>query len=198
MGCGGSKKSSDVMVPGDLENSHPEELNMTEVKARVNELYQTKNENNEILLEKVGLDAMLNLCRDELSDLATQQQKSRDNYEFLLRYAMERDADDVYRALQSSQIDKRVIIDILTARTKWQLDQISDIFQKKHNVPLISEIQKRLTKSLTGSQSDLGKLLLYVCMEQPERDSYLLQHQIKDMGIIIEVSSFFSDSSLLP
>lgn len=187
MGCSSSKKNQDVAIPGEIEAPvQPEELNMNEVKKYLNDLYNTKELYNQSLLESYGLDSLLEKCREQLIELATTQQKSKDNYEFLLNYAMERDSDDVYRALQASNVDKRVLIDILTARPKWQLDRISELYEKKHKTPLIAEIQKQL-KKFTGSQSDLGKLLLNVCMEQPQRDSYLLNTHLKELDIVIEI-----------
>ena len=189
MGCTGSKKpQNDVLSPSDIEVPlPPEELNMNEVKKYLNDLSTTKDLYNQSLLESYGLDSLLEKCREQLIELATTQQKSKDNYEYLLNYVMQRDSDDIYRALQSSNIDKRVLIEILTARPKWQLDRIAELYEKNHHTSLIGEIQKQL-KKFSGSQSELGKLLLNVCMEQPQRDSYLLNTHLKELDIIIEVS----------
>mmetsp|Transcript_3601 Transcript_3601/g.5585 ORF Transcript_3601/g.5585 Transcript_3601/m.5585 type:complete len:539 (-) Transcript_3601:148-1764(-) len=194
MGCGGSKDAAgDVSVPGELATNESEvEINLPDIKGRLKELTSVKLAHNLLLFEKYGIESVLAQCRDELSSLTMTQQKAKDGYEFLLQYAMERDADDVFRALQASQIDKRVLIDILTSRTKWQLEMIGNIYEKKHNVSLIREIQRNLRTSLgrlTGSQSGLGRLLLFVCTDQPERDGQLLTNHIKDMDIIIEIVS---------
>jgi hypothetical protein len=185
MGCSGSKTPSSDVVSRPTEIP-TEELNMNEVKNKLNDLYLAKESYNQVLFESHGLDSLLGKCREQLIELATTQQKSKDNYEFLLNYAIERDADDIHRALQLSQIDKRILIEILTARPKWQLNKICEVYEKKHKEQLINEIQKQL-KKFTGSQSDLGKLLLNVCMEQPQRDSNLLSLHIKELDIVVEV-----------
>jgi hypothetical protein len=188
MGCAGSK--SDVqepdLAPGDIEVDIASDSSISQLKAKIKELEKLKMHHNELLFEQAGVTKMLDDTRDELLSATTVEAKAKEDYNFLLRYAMERDADDVYRAMQNT-LDKQVLIDILTARTKWQLELISNLFEQKHGVQLKKEMQRNLT-TLTGNQTGLGRLLLWVSTDQPERDAQVLSTHIKDMDVIIEVS----------
>jgi hypothetical protein len=48
----------------------------------------------------------------------------------------------------------------------------------------------------TGTSTDLGKLLLYIAMEQPERDAQLLTQHVNNFDIIVEVR-ILNDSVLI-
>jgi hypothetical protein len=195
MGCSGSKQEENALLPSAVP-SEVVELNMNEVKAKLNDLYLVKESYHALLLEQYGLNSLLEKCREQLTELANTQLKSKENYEFLLNYVIERDCDDLYRALQSSSsVDKRILIDILTARPKWQLDRIGAVYEKKYQIQLINEIQKHL-KKFSGAQSDLGKLLLNICMEQPQRDSHLLYTHMKEFDVIVEVSHLLTSLCL--
>jgi hypothetical protein len=195
MGCSGSKQEENALLPSAVP-SEVVELNMNEVKAKLNDLYLVKESYHALLLEQYGLNSLLEKCREQLTELANTQLKSKENYEFLLNYVIERDCDDLYRALQSSSsVDKRILIDILTARPKWQLDRIGAVYEKKYQIQLINEIQKHL-KKFSGAQSDLGKLLLNICMEQPQRDSHLLYTHMKEFDVIVEVSQLLASLCL--
>jgi hypothetical protein len=197
MGCTSSKQQENALIPSSSTPSEVIELNMNEVKAKLNDLYLIKESYHTLLLEQYGLDSLLEKCREQLIELANTQLKSKENYEFLLNYVIERDCDDLYRALQaaSGSVDKRILIEILTARPKWQLDRISAVYEKKYSIQLISEITRHL-KKFSGAQSDLGKLLLNICMEQPQRDSHLLYTHIKESDVIVEVRNTLSLPSL--
>ena len=194
MGCQGSKNDiQDSQVPAELDTDGVCEASSTAMKAKAKELAALKAAYNEVSFEKYGLEKMVQDVREELMSVTGVYTKAKEDYDFLLRYALERDADDVYRALQGNNIDKSVLIDILTARTKWQLELICTYYQEKHGESLIQEIQKKLKTSLgvlTGSQSGLGRLLLWVCTDQPERDAQLLDTYHKDTEVIIEVGKW--------
>jgi hypothetical protein len=190
MGCGGSKKDviSNVDVVPPQGNEEP--ISNNEIKAQINKVMGLKDINKLVIYEKYGLDRSIELAREKLIGLTVSHQKVKDNYEFLLNYAMERDADDVHRALHGTHTDKRVLIDILTARTKWQLELIGVVYERKHNIPLLEDVKNTLRTSLgrlTGTQTGLGQLMLYITTDQPERDGRLLQQCIKDHELLIEV-----------
>ena len=163
-----------------------------EVKKRVQAIMTLKNYRRRAIYEKCGVEHALAIARQKLTEFSEEQNKSKENYDFMLNYAMERDADDLFRALSSnSKEDKRVLIDVLTARTKWQLNLISEAYERKHNSPLLKKIKENLRTSMgifTGNNTDLGRLLLLVAMDQPERDAQLLTTYINDFDKIIEVS----------
>lgn len=202
MGCGGSKakKKSDVAeVP-------EEEIEIaykggSEVKKRVHTIMALKTRLQRAVFEKCGVEAHIESSRDKLSKLSEGLVKAKEQYQFLLNYAMERDADELFRALtSSSSADKRVLIDVLTARTRWQLGLITEAYERKHHVPLLKIIKDNLRTSIgvfTGSNSDLGRLLLLVAMDQPERDAQLLQQHTTDFDKIIEVNAWFDHDCLL-
>lgn len=194
MGCGGSKakKKSDV-AQVDEEEIEIAYKGGSEVKKRVHTIMALKTRLQRAVFEKCGVEAHIEESREKLTKLSEGLVKAKESYQFLLNYAMERDADELFRALtSSSSADKRVLIDVLTARTRWQLGLITEAYERKHHVPLLKIIKDNLRTSIgvfTGSNSDLGRLLLLVAMDQPERDSQLLQQHTSDFDKIIEVSN---------
>lgn len=190
MGCKGSK--NDVLSNVDVIPSEaPEQpINMTEIKGKIAKLMGLKDIHKLVTYEKYGLERSIETAREKIVELSAQQMKMKENYDFLLKYSLQRDADDVYRALDGSHTDKRVLIEILTARTKWQLELICQYYEFKYNVPLLEEIRKNLKTALgrlTGSQTGLGQLMLYITTDQPERDARLLKLSLKDHELLIEV-----------
>lgn len=193
MGCGGSKAKK----KSDVANLEPEEeieiayKGGSEVKKRVHTIMALKTRLQRAVFEKCGVEAHIEQSRERLTKLSEGLVKAKESYQTLLNYSMERDADELYRALTtSSTTDKRVLIDVLTARTRWQLQLITEAYERKHHVPLLKIIKDSLRTSIgifTGSSSDLGRLLLLVAMDQPERDAQLLYQHTSDFDKIIEV-----------
>jgi hypothetical protein len=206
MGCGGSKGSrpkSDVVDPsspgrggggGGHYDSDDVEIAYkggSEVKKRVHTIMALKARLAKSTHERCGLEYHLEQMRGQLSRSSETVQRAKDEYLSLLNDAMERDADELFRALTtSSRADKMIMIDVLTARTRWQLNLITEAYEKKHHVPLLKIIKENLRTSmglLTGSNSDLGRLLLLIAMDQPERDAQLLTQHLGNFDIITEV-----------
>lgn len=192
MGCGGSKaaKKSDIVDPDEVEIAYK---GGSEVKKRVHTIMALKARLQKATYEKCGNEFHTTQMREQLSRSSEVVQAAKTEYQNLLNYAMERDADELYRALTSnSKADKIVLIDVLTARTKWQMSLITEAYERKHHVPLLKIIKENLRTSIgifTGNNSDLGRLLLLVAMDQPERDAQLLTQHINNFDIITEVST---------
>lgn len=195
MGCGGSKakQKSDI---AELDNGEEVAIDYkggSEMKKRIHIIMALKTRLQRATYEKLGIEDYINESRNRLSNLSEQVQRTKLEYKRLLDQTMERDADDLYNALTSNtKDDKRVLIDVLTARTKWQLALITEAYERKYSVPLLKMIKENLRTSIgifTGSNSELGRLLLLVATEQPERDAQLLTQNINDFDKIAEVSS---------
>lgn len=204
MGCGGSKAKLKKPDIAELENGEQVEIAYkggSELKKRVHIIMALKARLQQATFEKVGIEDYIEEAREKLSTSSEAVQRTKMNYKNLLTLTMERDADDLYNALTSnSREDKRVLIDVLTARTKWQLALITEAYERKYSVPLLKMIKENLKTSIgifTGSNSELGRLLLLVATEQPERDAVLLTQNINDFDIIAEVKviGFVSSSS---
>ena len=188
MGCGGSKakKKSDVV---DLDENIEVDYKKgsSEVKKMVHTIMALKTRLQVATFEKCGIEYTLSVMREKLSNSSGTVQKAKDEYLRLLNVAMERDADELFRALTSnSKADKIVLIDVLTARTKWQMNLITEAYERKHHVPLLKIIKENLRTSL-GSITGAGRLLLHLTMDQPERHAQLLQQHLSNFDIITEV-----------
>ena len=193
MGCGGSKakQKSDI---AELDNGEAVEISYkggSEIKKRVHIVMALKERLQRATFEKCGIEDYIEEARNKLSTASEAVQRTKLEYRRLLNLTMERDADDLYNALTSNtKDDKRVLIDVLTARTKWQLALITEAYERKYSVPLLKMIKENLRTSIgifTGSNSELGRLLLLVATEQPERDATLLTTNINDFEKIAEV-----------
>lgn len=62
---------------------------------------------------------------------------------------------------------------ILATRTKFQIAQIADIYEKKYKAPLLQQVVSDMTtlmgKLITGKETGLCKLLTYRILPQAER-----------------------------
>jgi len=197
MGCGGSKakKKSDVL---DLDENIEVDYKKgsSEVKKMVHTIMALKARLQVATFEKCGVEYTLSAMREQLSKSSGTVQKAKDDYLRLLNVAMERDADELFRALTSnSKADKIVLIDVLTARTKWQMNLITEAYERKHHVPLLKIIKENLRTSL-GSITGAGRLLLHLTMDQPERDAQLLQQHLSNFDIITEIVTTRSNREL--
>eukprot|EP01032_Pedospumella_encystans_P021457 gene21457-24340_t len=203
MGCGGSKakKKSDIaeMEVGE-EPLVIDYKGGSEVKKRIHIIMALKTRLQKATFEKLGIEDYIEESRNRLTSLSEQLHKSKLEYKRLLDFTMEQDADNLYNALTSNtRDDKRVLIDVLTARTKWQLALITEAYERKYSVPLLKMIKENLRTSIgifTGSNSELGRLLLLVATEQPERDAQLLLQNINDFDKIAEVLTTRSNREL--
>ena len=193
MGCGGSKakKKGDVVDPDDIGEVEIAYKGGSELKKRVHTIMALKTRYQRTMFEKCGIEFYIEQTREQLSRSSEVVHKAKEEYQTLLNEAMERDADELYRALTSnSKADKPVLIDVLTARTKWQMSLITEAYERKHHVPLLKIIKENLRTSMglfTGSTSDLGRLLLLIATDQPERDAQLLHQHANNFDIICEV-----------
>lgn len=211
MGCTNSQLPADhndiVIEPKHIPNNsnnnttHITNNNISPVKVEeivdlteVNELIQQymlllldiKKLNN----EKCGIQKTIDIYQTKLLQLTEEQNNSKYKYNNLLQKVVEKDVEDVNRALTSQQVDKRILINILTARPKWHIALISDSYEKMYDIQLFRQIRENLTTQfgrLTGSKTGLGRLLQLITTDQTERDAKLLKNSINDIDSIFEI-----------
>jgi hypothetical protein len=194
MGCGGSKSKTRKGSGGDVVDVEDIEISYkgsSEIKKRVHTIMALKSRHQRAIWEKCGIEYYIEEGRTKLTELSETLLKSKESYNTLLGYAMEKDVDELYVALSSnSRADKKVLIEVLTTRTRWQMAIISETYEQKYGDPLIQKIKDNLRTSMgffTGNNTDLGRLLLMVVTDQPERDAQLLLAHVNDFDIILEV-----------
>jgi hypothetical protein len=183
-----------VHIPEEPIQQLEEPINMSEVRVLLDRLGELHKELTTLTCEKYGIQYSLDTYQRKLVELTSDQSNAKAKYLNLLNQALDRDVDDVHKALNSQQIEKRILIDILTARSKWQIDLIAQIYDRKYHIPLFHQVRESLTTSMgrfTGSQTELGRLLKYMTTEQPERDGRLLKSFIADADGIVEVCSSY-------
>lgn len=207
MGCANSKVPSDyneiVVVQNKVSSQSSSSSALSPLKIEeeiidlneVNELIQhfmlLTNDIKKLNNEKYGIQKTIDIYQKKLIQTTEEQNNSKNKYQNLLQKVVDKDVDDVYRALTSQQVDKRVLINILTARPKWHIALIADSYEKIYGVQLFRQIRENLKTQLgrlTGSKTGLARLLQLITTDQPERDAKLLKNSINDIDVILEVS----------
>lgn len=96
----------------------------------------------------------------------------------------ELDVDMLIYAAKGMGTDERLVVQILCARTKEQLDAIDQIFIKKHNKTLKDYIKKEMG-------GNLEKFLIYAQLAEEEFDALLLKEAFSGFGcdktLILEI-----------
>jgi hypothetical protein len=211
MGCANTKVPSeypDVILSQErnIQMTLPQEepiepiVSIEETQDILNHLLVKREEYQILTYEKYGVQRTLDVYQEKLCQIISDQNNSKIKYQGLLLRVVERDVDNVYRALTSQQVEKRVLIDILTARPKWHIAMIADSYEKQYNVQLFRQIRENLTTQfgkITGAatKTDLGRLLQLITTDQPERDGKLLRNNQTDPDGLMEVR-FFSFLSI--
>lgn len=183
------------------KEDNEEESNLNEINEMIQHYMIVNQSKNKLIYEKYGIQKTIDVYQSKLLQLTEEQTNSKNKYTNLLNKVVEQDVNDVYHALTSSQVDKRVLINILTARPKWHIAMISEQYERDYSIPLFRQIRENLTTQfgrLTGSKTDLARLLQLITADQPERDAKLLKNSVNDIEVILEVCFFlFSRFSFL-
>lgn len=199
MGCTGSKSGAVAnpnnpleFVPKDIQDARPAQLRK-DITEKFKIYVEKRDKLKPLLAEKYGLTAIIDEQREKLIQKLSQKEEIVQQRKKLMDKTWERDADEIFKAFSKFQTDKTVLVNILCARTYWQISEISAIFQKKYQVTLISKVVNELTTVLgtllTGSGTGLSKLLTYRILPQHERDAALLKDctdglSIDNVGIV--------------
>jgi hypothetical protein len=177
------------IIPSPLEGEDSADL--SEIHYLMTELKKLREEMKLLTYEKYGVQSALDVCQQKLVELTGDQNTSKSKYQTLLSKVIERDVEEVSRALNSQNVEKGALIQILTARPRWHIALIAEEYQRQFDSPLSLQIREKLTTQfgkLTGSKTGLGKLLEYITTEQPERDGKLLKFAIGDLDLLLEVA----------
>jgi hypothetical protein len=192
MGCGGSKSTNVAQqnphdfTPKEIVDNRPDKI-----KKEINELYKIyvakRDQVKPLLAEKYGVNGLIDEEREKLMPILAKKEELLSTRKPLMEKTWEKDADDIHKAFQKFSTDKSLLVTILCARTYWQINEISKVFEKKYGTSLLEKIVNDLTtllgSLLTGSGTGLGKLLTYRVMTQPERDAALMKDCVEGMSM---------------
>lgn len=191
MGCGGSKSTNVAQnphdfVPKEFVDSRPDKL-----RKEINELYKLyqmkRDQVKPLLAEKYGVNGLIDEEREKLMPIVSRKEELSQQRKPLMDKTWEKDADDIHKAFQKFSTDKTLLVTILCARTYWQIDEISKVFERKYGTTLLEKIVNDLTTLLgtilTGGGTGLGKLLTYRVMTQPERDAAIMKDCVDGMSM---------------
>lgn len=211
MGCANTKVPQDVVegnhdyetvvivqekVQNALPAPHDEpHVDISEIQELLHQLKDLKDELKFLIYEKYGVQRSVDIIQRKLLELSTEQTNSKNKYQNLLTKVVEKDVEELYRGLNSSTVDKRILIEVLTARPRWHITMIAETYERQYNVPLFLQIREKVTSQfgkLIGSKTGLSKLLEYMTTDQPERDGKFLQLAINELDFLLEVSKFLS------
>lgn len=192
MGCGGSKSTNVAQqnphdfVPKEIVDNRPDKI-----RKEINELYKLyiakRDQVKPLLAEKYGVNGLIDEEREKLMPILAKKEELLKDRKPLMEKTWEKDADDISKAFQKFSTDKSLLVTILCARTYWQINEISKVFERKYGATLLAKIVNDLTtllgSLLTGSGTGLGKLLTYRVMTQPERDAALMKDCVDSMSM---------------
>lgn len=192
MGCNNSKdtvKNSNnplEFVPKEINDTRPDA-----VRREISELFKSyvvkRDRIKPLLAEKYGIQALIDEERQASISLIEKKEELFNQRQPLLDQTWEQDADALHRSFQKFSTDKSLLVTILCARTYWQIGEISKVYQRKYNTPLLEKIVNELTtvlgSLLTGGATGLSKLLTYRIMPQPERDAAMLKDCFESMSV---------------
>jgi uncharacterized protein YukE len=180
MGCSNSKDAGTVsqnpteFKPKEIVDSRPDALRR-DITATYKNYTTRRDKIKPLLAEKYGVTAIIDDEREKLVAIMLKKDRlAQERAPFMAR-VWERDADDIYQAFQKFSADKSTIVNILCARTYWQINEIARVFESKYNTPLLEKVVSTMIGVLTGSGTGLSKLLTYRILPQPERDAALLR-----------------------
>lgn len=191
MGCTGSKNAVKEQNPLEFQHKEITDARPTKLRKDINDLYAiyvTKRDRlKPLLAEKYGIEALTNEQREKIISKSSKQEELMQQRKALMDKTWERDADEIFKAFSKFNTDKTVLVNILCARTYWQISEIAAIFERKNGVSLISKVVNELTTVLgtllTGSGTGLSKLLTYRILPQPDRDAALLRDCTDGMSL---------------
>jgi regulator of replication initiation timing len=154
-----------------------------------------------LILERNGVNVLLTEQREKLMKLLARKDELYKQRVPLMEDVWETDADVIYEAFNAGfTVDKSALIDVLANRARWQINLIAEVFEKKYNMPLIhqivSQMQTLFGSIVTGSNTNLCKLLIYRILDQRERDAALLKDNISDTDVICEIFATRSNQEL--
>jgi hypothetical protein len=199
MGCAHTKVPVDydhvVVLQEKVHNIIPtpqgdDHVDLSEIHEMLAELKKLREEMKILTYEKYGVQSALDVCQQKLVELTGDQNTSKNKYQTLLSKVVERDVEEIHRALSLQNIDKNALIEILTARPKWHITKITEAFERQFDSPLSLQIREKLTTQfgkLTGSKTGLGRLLEFITTEQSHRDGKFLKAATGDLDLLLEV-----------
>lgn len=134
MGCGGSKDVKDAsdpltFVPKDIADNRPDKIRK-ELTALYAVYVQNRDKVRPLLAEKYGIQAVTDEEREKLLPLSNTKEELFRRREPLLQRVWEKDVEDIQKAFSKSfSTDKSALVNIICARTYWQLAEISRLFR---------------------------------------------------------------------
>jgi hypothetical protein len=123
------------------------------------------------LAEKTGLNMLLEEEQKKLMGLMATKEEFMKQRAVAMDRCWERDCDEIVKAFKSSTTNKDVLVKILSNRTKWQVEAIAAIYQKKTGKTLLASVLND-----SSMQSALGSrhLSQRSSLSLPRYLSYLL------------------------
>jgi hypothetical protein len=176
------KKKTDTRVKDTEEVKDKDKKYTPEALRKEITSYQTaKSVVEPLLLENIGLKALLNDERERLLSLLAVHEQLKKDRDVLLNTCCELDAAQIRCAFTKNNmtVDKTELVNIMACRTNWQLQKISEIYEKNYSLSLMQQLVNHLTTLIggmfTGSVTELCNLLTYRLLLQGERDAAFLR-----------------------
>ncbi len=184
MGCGKSKDTGTAnqnpleFTPKEIVDNRPDAL-----RRDITETYKwysaRRDKIKPLLAEKYGINALIDDEREKLVGILQKKEQLYNERQPFMEKLWERDADDLHKAFQKFSTDKSMLVNILCARTYWQIEEIGKKYQQKYGQSLLERVINEMTtllgSILTGSGTGLSKLLTYRILPQAERDAAILR-----------------------
>lgn len=192
MGCTNSKNQTAPPLnpleykPKDLTDARPDALRR-DITEKFKWYVVKRDRIKPLLAEKYGIAAMIEEEREKLMPVLVKKDDLYKQRQPFMEKTWERDADDIHKAFSKFSTDKSILVNILCARTYWQIDCIAEVYERKYNAPLLQKVVNEMTTMLgsllTGSGTGLSKLLTYRILPQGERDAAILRDCSDGIGL---------------
>ena len=179
-----SAANSTPQEPPKLDKKTTQKIN--DIKKQISAIHaqiQSKVDATDSLrTERIGMECMMIEERLKVRKMEEILLAMTDERTKLLQETFERDVDVINEALTESKADKASLIGVFVNRTKYELEQISILYEKKYS-NLIEDLQNKLTTTfgtITGANTGLCNLLVYRATPQPPRDAqFIHEYTIK-------------------
>jgi len=143
---------------------------------------KVRDDTKNALYEKYGMMTIISDKRNELMTILAKKDALLSERQPLMDRTWELDCDEIYKAFNDKNAfgtDKGPLVRIICTRSKWQLEAISALYQKKYGMPLLEQCVNDLGTAfgtlVTGKQSAISRLFVLRIMNQAERDAAILR-----------------------
>jgi len=199
MGCKGSKGVREMDGPPSLSslNELPEskgekqdatlraklKQEMMDILAAMKELKLNVRTSEQ---EKQGLTSTIEELRTKLVITISNKDRLKEEREEFMNQIWTLDADDIKKACKSfGGSDRDSLVDILTARTGWQIREIAGFYEQKYKSKMHKDLENAF-KGFLGGKSGLCRLILLRAMEPDTRDATLLREYSSGLSLVDE------------